>query len=273
MIMSIVKFESSRHNNETPCRIYWNYSSIGHDYASNWHNEYEFLYIVSGTETIYIENDYYVASPGDIVAINPGRIHTITGENWVHHCIIPSEQLLQTIGVDSSAHLTPLIRDPELSKAFLNILTAFETERKFKKQFQQLALQNFLLLMFEKHEMIRFDASTQKLNPNFAVTIKVIKYLREHLPETFPIDNIAAEIGITSSYMCRCVKTATGLSIIDHLNRLRCYNAKHLIMHTDKKIGEIAALCGYQSNSYFSKTYQKIIGQSPNETPRKNIIK
>ena len=269
--MGKINFESSRHNNEVSCRTYWNYSSKNHDFTSNWHNEYEFIYIVSGTETIYIENDYYVATPGDIVAINPGRIHTLTGENWVHHCIIPSEQLLQSIGVDTSATLMSLIRDPELSEVFLNIVKAAATERKFKQQFLQLALQHFLLLVFEKHEMKRFDSEAQKMNPNFAVTIKVIKYLRQHLSETFPIDAISDEIGITSSYMCRCVKAATGLSIIDHLNRLRCYHAKHLLMYTDKKIGEIAALCGYQSNSYFSKTYQKIIGQSPNETTRTQI--
>ena len=119
--------------------------------------------------------------------------------------------------------------------------------------------------------MKRLDAVKQKRNPNLEITVKVIDYLRKHLAEDFSIDEISKEIGITTPYMCRCVKAATNLSIIDHLNRLRCQNAKHYLMHSDKKINEIAAICGYQSNSYFAKTYQKIIGYPPNETPRNQL--
>ena len=263
-----VNFEDPTFGKSDICRTYWNYSSKHHNFQPNWHNEYEFIYIVSGVETVYIENDCYIASPGDIVAINRGRIHTLMGEHFVHHCIIPSEQLLDSIGIDGSTVLQPLIHNEELSEAVLNILKTVDTDRKYKKQFQTLAIQQFLLLMFENHEMKRFDAVKQKRNPNLEVTVKVIDYLRKHLAEDFSIDEIAKGLDITTSYMCRCVKAATNMSIIDHLNRLRCQNAKHYLMHSDKKISEIAAICGYQSNSYFAKTYQKIIGYSPNETPR-----
>lgn len=266
--MNKANFESATFGKSDICRTYWNYASTRHNFAPNWHNEYEFIYIVSGVETVYIENDSYVAYPGDIVAVNRGRIHTLTGEDFVHHCIIPSEQLLDSIGIDSTTVLTPLIRNEMLSEAFLNILKAFETDRKYKKQFQTLALQQFLLLIFENHEMKRLDENKKKQNPDLAITVKVIDYLRKHLSENFSIDTMAENFGITTSYMCRCVKSATGISIIDHLNRLRCQNAKHYLMHSDKKINEIATLCGYNSHSYFAKIYQKIIGCAPNETPR-----
>ena len=269
--MAYANFERVDFNvGNIPCRVYANYSSNIHDFRSNWHNELEFVYTVSGSEVIYIENDCYTTLPGDIVVINSGRIHTIMGNDWTHHCIIPSDQMFQGLGLSpTNVFLQPLIRDEQLAAAFLNIIKEFDTNRKYAPQFKQLAIQQFLLQIFEKYESNHLTEAQQKKNPNFAVTVKVIDYLRQHLAEDFSIDTIAQEIGITSSYMCRCVKAATGISIIDHLNRLRCYAAKHYLMHSNKKINEIAALCGYQSNSYFAKTYQKIVGCSPNETPRK----
>ena len=268
--MAYINFERADFKRDSfPCRIYVDYSSDKHDFFSNWHSEPEFIYTVSGSQTIYVENDCYVTQPGDIVVVNSGRIHTITGTNWVHHCIIPSEQIFQSLGIShDNIFLQPLIRDEQLSAAFLNVVNEYKVKRKYDQQYKTLVLQQFLLQTFEKFECNHLSESPQKKNPYFVVTVKVIDFLRQHLAEDFSIDTIAQEIGITSSYMCRCVKAATGISIIDHLNRLRCYTAKHYLMHSNKKINEIAALCGYQSNSYFAKTYQKIVGYPPNETPR-----
>ena len=131
-----------------------------------------------------------------------------------------------------------------------------------------MAIQQFLLLVFEKHGNYRFTNQPSVKNNDFIISVKVINYLQQHLPESFSLDSIAEEIGISTSYMSHCVKSATGIGIIEHLNRLRCYTAKHYLLHSNKKINEIATLCGYQNNSYFARTYQKIIGCSPNETQR-----
>ena len=269
-LMAYINFERSDFSKGVyPCRIYMNYKSEEHDFFSNWHSEPEFIYTVSGTQTIFVENDSYVTQPGDIVVVNSGRIHTITGKDWVHHCIIPSDQVFQTLGIDyDNIFLQPHIRDRQLGEAFLNVVKEHTEPRRYEQQHKTLAVQQFILQAFERFECNHLDESPQKKNPHFVVTVKVIDFLRQHLAEDFSIETIANEIGITSSYMCRCVKAATGISIIDHLNRLRCYTAKHYLMHSNKKINEIAALCGYQSNSYFAKTYQKIIGYTPNETPR-----
>ena len=267
-----VDFESIDFQKGTyPCRIYMNYKSENHDYFSNWHSEPEFIYTISGSQTIYVENDCYVTQPGDIVVVNSGRIHTIGGKEWAHHCVIPSEQIYQTLGIPyDSIFLQPHIRDKQLSDALLNIVNEYTVERRYAYQYKNLAVQQFLLQAFERFECNHLSESPQKKNPHFVVTVKVIDFLRQHIAEDFSIDTIAKEIGITASYMCRCVKAATGISIIDHLNRLRCYTAKHYLMHSNKKVNEIAAICGYQSNSYFAKTYQKIMGYPPNETPRTN---
>lgn len=244
-------------------------SSEFSEFYTNWHKEIEIVYTVAGSETIYIENDVYVTTPGDIVIVNSGRIHTGTSSNWVHHCLIPSDDLLRTLGIDTSVSFVhPYIKDPNLAELFTDIVAETEIERKYNVQFKMLTVQRFLIQLYEKYETNRATDVKSKTDPNFVVTVKVIDYLRQHLSEDFPIEDIAKEIGITVSYMCRCVKKSTGISIIEHLNMLRCYSARHYLVHSNKNVNEVAMLCGYQSKSYFAKTYRRILGYSPNETPR-----
>ena len=273
--MSTIHFEHTEQEyREVPYQIHTNYSSEIHDYLSNWHNELEFVYTVSGSIEVYIGSDLYVTKPGDIVAINGNKIHTFKGDNWKLHCIKTAAPLIQALELPKNIFIpTPLIQDKELEAAFLDAIKEGQSDHLYQKQFTSLAVQKFLLLFFEKCGKNYLTEDKTQENTHFEISVKVINYLNQHLPESFSLDDIAKEIGVSSSHMSRCFKESTGVSIIDHLNSLRCYTAKHYLMHSDKKISEIAELCGYQNNSYFARVYKKIVGYAPNETPRNSVFK
>lgn len=257
-----------------PYQIHTNYSSVIHDYLSNWHNELEFVYTLAGSIEVFIGSDLYITHPGDIVAINRNQIHSFKGDHWRFHCIKIAAPIFQNLEMPYNVVIPqPLIRDEELTAAFVDIIEECQRERIFPQQFRILAVQKFLILFLEKHGKISFTEDKTQENTIFEVSAKVIDYLNQHLAESFSVDDIANTLGISSSHMSRCFKKATGISIVDHLNRLRCYTAKNYLMHSDKKIGEIAALCGYQNNSYFARTYKKFVGHAPNETPRLHLPK
>ena len=271
--MSIINFEhTAQEYREVPYQIHVNYSSEIHDYLSNWHNELEFIYTVSGSIEVYIGSDLYVTKPGDIVAISNNKIHTFKGTDWKFHCIKIAAPLVQALGISHNIFIPmPLIQDRELEVAFLDVIQEAQSDRYFQQQFTTLAVQKFLLLFFEKCSKNYLTEGKSQENTHFEISVKVINYLNKHLPENFSLDDIAKKIGVSSSHMSRCFKEATGVSIVDHLNSLRCYTAKHYLMHSDKKISEIAELCGYQNLSYFAKVYRKVIGFAPNETPRNSV--
>ena len=266
--MKPIYFESSEYIPTVPCRLYKNYSSDRHNYASNWHREIEIMYIVSGEEFIYIDNECIHAIPGDIVVINRGRIHTLTGESFVHHCLIPSDNIFDNLGiVNADFQVHSHIRDPKLSELFLDIIKEFDSEDKYYLQYRLIAIQKFILTLLKDYE-VNYSQNPKSGTTEFIIATKVINYLRQHLSESFSIDEISKELGITTPHMCRCVKSATGISILDHLNIIRCYTAKHLLSHTNTKINEVAQICGYTSSSYFARNYKKILGYSPSETPK-----
>lgn len=246
-----------------------NISSTFSVFYTNWHTEPEFNLTIAGQEPIYIDNEIYVAQPGDIIAIEPNRIHTGPGTDWKHHCLIPSVQFLAELEISYSAYsFTPFVRDPKMTELFLDIVRAAEGDGPFQRSKTIVAAERFLLTYYTEYAKPIGELHPAKKNKgdaHFAVTVQVINYLRTNFANDFSIEEIADEIGVTVSYMCRCVKLTTGKTIVEHLNTIRCNAAYHYLTHSDKNIYEIAALCGFNGSSYFSKIYQQVMGVSPSE--------
>ena len=246
--------------------------SIHRGFFTNWHTEPEFIMVIEGEEIIYIDDTVYVARTGDIVAIDPGRMHTGVGAEWKHHCLIPSVKFLNSLEISLTAFsFTPFIRDEETAALFWDIVRASDGEEPFKRSKTILAAGRFLLNIYTKYAKHSSPAgSSKKGSAHFAVTVRVINYLLAHYAEDFPIEDIADAIGVNVSYMCRCVKKSTGKTIVEHLNIIRCRAAYHYLTQSDRNVREVAALCGFHNNSYFAKTFQQIMGSSPGEIRNKH---
>ena len=247
-----------------PFILHENVSSSFSDFYTNWHLEIEVLLTLEGTETVYIDDAVYTTTPGDILIINSGCIHTGMRTNWRHHCLIPSMEFLESLGIaPASFSLQTQIHDEELNALYLDIIRQSKESGEFQHALTRVAAERFFLELFKRYSTPSLACPPEKKDADFAVAIRVINYLRNHFASDFPIDNIAREIGITTPYMCRCVKQTTGMTIVEHLNTIRCRAAYHYLAHSDKKVREIAALCGFNGNSYFAKTFQRVMGFPP----------
>ena len=55
----------------------------------------------------------------------------------------------------------------------------------------------------------------------------------------------------------------TGRTPMEHLNLYRIETAGELLLSTDRPVGEIAGLCGFDDASYFAKLFRRHMGCSP----------
>jgi len=62
---------------------------------------------------------------------------------------------------------------------------------------------------------------------------------------------------------------ATGMSIIDYLVKLRIKVASMLLRDTHLSISEVGYRVGFNSNTYFLRTYRKYVGCTPFEYRKK----
>lgn len=65
------------------------------------------------------------------------------------------------------------------------------------------------------------------------------------------------------AHVCRTMQSLLGKTPSQYLNEVRCKRANRLLRETRLSVEEIGFRCGFESLSYFSKTYKKSQGLSP----------
>ncbi|MBQ7118987.1 MAG: exo-alpha-sialidase [Oscillospiraceae bacterium] len=114
------------------------------------------------------------------------------------------------------------------------------------------------------HSIIELVRSVTDSDKNEAPVVDEIKRIaEENISEDISVGDMAKIIGISMHYMCHLFKKTTGITIGDYKKELKITYAKKLLVNTDKKISEITGLCGFGSDSYFSKIFKEAEGVSP----------
>lgn len=104
------------------------------------------------------------------------------------------------------------------------------------------------------------SGSPEPLHP---MADRIQKWVQVHVAQDISLTELAMELGISRFYMCHLFKRCTGTTILDYRNELRLTMAKQALVCTDRKVTEIAADCGFGTDSYFCEVFQSAEGISP----------
>lgn len=92
---------------------------------------------------------------------------------------------------------------------------------------------------------------------------EVINYIWNHLTEPIELSEVADVIHVNSAHLSRKFKKVTGFTFTDYINYQRIEYSKLLFYEGNHSITEVASQAGFNSSSYFSKTFKKYTKQSP----------
>ncbi len=93
-----------------------------------------------------------------------------------------------------------------------------------------------------------------------------VEYIKEHCRENISLEEVAAQVFMSSSYFSTSFKQKTGKKFIDFLTTIRMDNAAELLINNpDISISEVCASVGYNHLGHFYKTFKKHFGVTPNE--------
>jgi len=93
--------------------------------------------------------------------------------------------------------------------------------------------------------------------------IKVVQYLNDHYAEPLSLTAVAEQFAISTYYLSRTFKSATGFAFSEYINLLRLKEAQRLLRETDLKITDIALRTGFDNFSHFGKAFKKMAALSP----------
>ncbi len=90
-----------------------------------------------------------------------------------------------------------------------------------------------------------------------------VSYMQQHLSENISRDEVAGAVHMSPSHFSRRFRQHTGLSFSEMLTKIRIRHAMELLSRTDKPIGEVACLCGFRDQSYFTKAFNRVTNMTP----------
>ena len=95
------------------------------------------------------------------------------------------------------------------------------------------------------------------------IVLKAREYIRNHLDEKITLKELAGYCYISKSYMSQIFRDEIGTSLSDYINQLRIERSKQMLADTNLELSEIALRCGFNDQSYFTRTFKRYVNLSP----------
>lgn len=113
-------------------------------------------------------------------------------------------------------------------------------------------LQRFISLTFEFEKVKHAD-----------VVYKVIEYIKANYRRHISLEEVAQTTYMSRTYLSSLFKKETGYSLSEYINLIRVDRAQTFLVDSDMSIAEIARMCGFEDQSYFTKVFRKVTGVTP----------
>lgn len=138
----------------------------------------------------------------------------------------------------------------------LHLMPPFEQFLEVLSIFQWLATTDDYLLLHSKPVENQYTKKDQERLK------RLYRFMDENYRRKIEIDEVAALSHLSNAAFCRYFKKMTRLTFTEFLNHYRINQAKRLLL-LDKNVTETCFECGFESLSYFNRTFKKITGENP----------
>lgn len=89
------------------------------------------------------------------------------------------------------------------------------------------------------------------------------EYIQQNYIRDITLNDIAEQIHVTPSYLCRLYRESTGRTVMADVNALKINRAKHLLRQPGETVQSAALAIGMADAAYFSHFFKKHVGMSP----------
>lgn len=252
----------------------------------HWHPEAELCYLREGEVDFYIEDICLHLSAGEAVFIPPNLLHSIRADlenEGIYWALVFSTDMvvspadttrfrkyIQPVSHNNTRfclHLSPQVSWQKTVLDDLKRLFVQALSDQHSKQGSDSALMIEGLIQVIWHSLYRYhfkQLSEQKPQRKTEdQMLEVVRYIHQHFQEDISLSMLAKTAHMSEGQLCRSFKQLTGSTPFTYLKRHRIIKSCELLLDSDKKISEIATLCGFNNISYFNREFIRIIKEKP----------
>lgn len=98
---------------------------------------------------------------------------------------------------------------------------------------------------------------------------QIESFLYAHFRRRITLEEVAAQVGLTPTSLCRYFRKRTGRTLFRFLSEIRVSQACRLLARPDLTVAQAAAEAGFFNLSHFNKQFRSLIRQTPTEYRRR----
>jgi len=215
---------------------------------SHFHEYHQIVLPLQGTIDIQVGKFTGSVSVGHCVIIKAGQRHTFHANENARFVVVDIDTLPENI--DGSVNEKVPIDTPLLS--FVQFVEN-QLNNKVNQPLESMIFELFYQLLAQQPLSGKVDKRIEK----------VISIIMQDVSKIHLNQQLAKQACLSVTQFKKIFKESTGLTCQKYLTKLRMEKAKALLTHTDTPISIISELCGYQSQSAFSRKFKEYYGDTP----------
>ncbi len=272
---------------EFPCAVYFSDIDIytASEIAWHWHKEIEIVVLYEGNVSLETAKESIILKKGDGVFINSEELHYFK-KLGDEKCVLISYVFDKSLVIGDKGsiierkYIEPLVQNKTLSLFKISETLSRKLEEVFfeyedKKFGVEINIRNILSsvlleIIIENREKL-IEKKTYKNLDNQRIK-GMLDFIQKNYSNELTLKEIGEAVFIGERETLRCFARTIGISPIEYLKKYRVKVAANLLTTTDLSVTEICIQCGFNSPSYFSKSFQRVFNVTPREYRKNKIV-
>lgn len=244
----------------------------------HFHPEYELVYIEAATGTRHIGEHIstYVESDLVLIGSNIPHLNLDYGIKTAYRKVVVHlrKDFIES-QFDGTPELNPILQlfekskygiafGGEIKKQIGEKLFQFEHVDAFQQYIQMLDILN-ILSNIPNPELLHEHPYKHKISEREQGRLRTIyAFVDKNYYKKISLNEIAAISSMSKEAFCRYFKKVSNYTFIEFLNRYRISHSKRILM-SGMSVSEACYQSGFESLSYFSRTFKKVTNENPRD--------
>lgn len=242
------------------------------------HDFYEIHITLAGKGVFFLDGNFHELDAGTIVLIHSGDLHRIVAQQSGYferiYMFITPEFLKKysTKHTDLTKCFEPIgdIKSKIIKTDVVNIIEFIKHSLSIPNSnnygedlMYEQALINFIFFI-NKAVLLENQNLIKQIKPENELINNVIVYINNNLGEDLSLTAVSSKFYISKYHLSHKFKEITGISFHNYVQKKRLYYSKQLLTKYNNAT-LVYNKCGFESYSYFLKSFKKEYGITPKE--------
>lgn len=245
------------------------------DCSVHWHDEVEFIYVVSGSIGYFVNGTVLHLAQGHGLFVNSRQLHLILqeGQDCLLYCLIFHPSILCNSAVIAKAvseivtsdfPYLLLDRSNECDRSLLDLLASIdEVSNDINGQFEIMrAIFGIWQYLTRKVDMSHL--SNPRAGSDLVIIRQMMLFAQEHCAEQLMLDDICRSGNVGKTKCSELFRKYLNTTPMCYLRNYRIEKSIHL-MKSGMTVSEAARRVGFSELSHFSKVFKRRMKTGPRE--------